>query len=345
MTNLSTGIIGCGVYIPRLRIKREEYQKAWGFFALCWLEEKAVTDFDEDAITMGVEAASNVIGNSRLDASQIDAVYFASTSQPYVEKQSSSTISAALGCRSDTTTLDITGSTRSGTSALLSCLDFVSSGRGRVGLVIAADCPLGDPTETLEHQLGSAAAAIIVGREGTRALIDGSFSVSSETIGERFRRDGESFVTTVDVGRYHENASDEAIMTCANGLLKKLGRTPRDFDWFTLQGLDDGRARDLSKKLGFEESKVTPTLISSKLGDAGTASSLISLSKVLESASPKQHVLLCSYGAGAGVDALSIVVDAEMKPNPGIGYSDYLSKKEYVDYSTYMKLRGFLGRG
>ena len=71
---MPVGIVGCGVYIPRLRIKREEYQKAWGYFAPRWLEEKAVVDFDEDPVTMAVEAASNVLRNTGYVASLIDAL-------------------------------------------------------------------------------------------------------------------------------------------------------------------------------------------------------------------------------------------------------------------------------
>lgn len=113
-----TGIVGCGVYIPRLRIKREEYQKAWAYFAPRWLEEKSVVGFDEDAITMGVEAAANAFRNTKLDVSHVDAAYFASTSPPYSEKQNASTLAAALGCRSDTAALDMTSSAKCGLSAL-----------------------------------------------------------------------------------------------------------------------------------------------------------------------------------------------------------------------------------
>jgi len=104
---LTVGIVGCGVYVPTQRIKREEYQKAWGYFAPRWLEEKTVADFDEDPITMAVEAAANALRSTSYAASLIDALYFASTSPPYAEKQNAVTVATALGCRNDTAALDI----------------------------------------------------------------------------------------------------------------------------------------------------------------------------------------------------------------------------------------------
>jgi hydroxymethylglutaryl-CoA synthase len=341
---MQAGIIGCGVYLPRLRIRRDEYQKAWGYFAPRWLEEKTVTDFDEDPITMGVEAASNALRNTKLDASHIDALYFATTSPPYAEKQNGSTVATALGCRSDTATMDLASSTKCGLAALLSGLDYVGSGRGKVSLIVASDAPAADPTGPLDHQLGAGAAAVIVGRDLVNGVVEGSFSVTSESLGERFRRNGDLFLTVMDLGRFHETSSEDTIQTCVKGLMQQLGRSAKDYGFFVLQGVDPGRALELGKKLGFEDSKITPGAFTGKVGDAGAASPLLALSKVLESSTFKQRVLLCSYGPGAGADALSVVADGEMKPAAGLGFDDHLARKEYVDYSTYLKLRRFLGR-
>ncbi len=338
------GIVSCGLYIPRLRIKREEYVKAWGYFSPRGIEEKAVADFDEDPITMGVEAASNALKSAKLDASEIDAVYFASTSPPYVEKGSASTLATALACKNETFTVDVTSTVKAGASALLACLDYVASRRGRTGLVIAADCPHGDPTSPLEHQFGAAATAMIVTCDSTGAVFEGSFSIMSESIGERFRRNGQSSVTRVDVGPYHDTVADQVIMSCIKGMMSKLNRSPKDYDWLVLQGTDDAKALELSKKLGFEDSKTEQGMISAKIGDTGAASSLLALSRVFVSALSKQHVILCSYGPGSGADGASFVIEGEMKSAAGVGYDDYLAKKEYIDYTTYLKLRRILGR-
>ena len=341
---LSTGIVGCGVYIPRLRIKREEYHKAWGYFSPRWIEEKSVADFDEDTITMGVEAASNAFRNTKLNASHIDCVYFASTTPPYAEKQNASTLATALGCGTDIATLDVTSSINCGISALLSGLDFASSYRGKTALIVASDAPLGDPSGPLDHQLGAGAAATIVGRDLINGIIEGAFSVTNESLGERFRRGGQSFVTTTELGRYQEASSDGVIVSCVKGLMQRVGRSPKDYDFLALQGIDPAKALDLSKRLGFEEGKASLSDVSRNIGDTGAAGPLLILSRLLGSSSFKQRILVCSYGPGAGADALSIIVDGEMKPTAGIAFDDYLSRKDYIDYSAYLKIRRFLGR-
>jgi hydroxymethylglutaryl-CoA synthase len=341
---LPTGIIGCGVYIPRLRIKREEYQKAWGYFSPRWVEEKSVADFDEDAITMGVEAASNAFRNTKLNASHVDAVYFASTTPPYAEKQNASTLAAALGCESETATLDVTSSINCGLSALLGGLDFASSDRGKTALIVGSDAPRADPTGSLDHQLGAGAAATIVGRDLINGIIEGAFSVTSESLGERYRRGGESFVATTELGRYQEASSDGIITSCVRGLMQRIDRTSKDYDFLALQGIDPARALDLAKRLGFEDAKASLGDVSRNIGDTGAAAPLLTLSRFLSLSSFKQRMLICSYGPGAGADALSIIVDGEMKPVAGIAFDDYLSRKEYIDYYAYLKIRRFLGK-
>lgn len=339
---MPAGIVGCGVYIPKLRIKREEYQKAWGYFAPRWLEEKSVVDFDEDTVTMAVEAASNALRNTGYDASLIDALYFASTTPPYAEKQNATTVATALGCRTDTAAMDVSSSTRCGLSALLSGLDYVDSLRGKTSLVVASDSPSGDPSEPFDHQLGAGAAAIVLGRAIANAVIEGSASLTSESLGERFRRDGHQFITTLDLGRYHDAASEGVILSCVRELMRKLGRSPKDYDFFALSGVDPSRGVEFAKKLAFDETKMMPCSVFGKLGDVGAASSLILLSKLLESSSFKQRALLCSYGPGSGADALSLVVDGEMKAAPGLSLDEYMTRKSYIDYSAYLRVRRFL---
>ena len=270
-------------------------------------------------------------------------MYFASTTPPYSEKQNASTLAAALGCGSDTATLDVTSSINCGLSALLSGLDFASSNRGKTALIVASDAPLADPSGPLDHQLGAGAAATIIGRDLINGTIEGAFSVTSESLGERFRRGGESFVATTDLGRYQEVTSDGVIVSCVKGLMQRVGRTPKDYDFLALQGIDPAKALDLAKRLGFDD-KASLGDASRYIGDTGGAAPLLTLSRLLGSSSFKQRILVCVYGPGAGADALSIMVDGEMKSIAGIGFDDYLSRKSYIDYSTYLKIRRFLGR-
>ena len=59
--------------------------------------ERAVANYDEDSITMAVGAAIDCLNG--LDRNMVDGLYFASTTAPYLEKQSASIVAAALDLR------------------------------------------------------------------------------------------------------------------------------------------------------------------------------------------------------------------------------------------------------
>jgi hydroxymethylglutaryl-CoA synthase len=86
------------------------------------------------------------------------------------------------------------------------------------------------------------------------------------------------------------------------------------------------------------------TIIANSLGDVGAASVLLGLSMALEKAKSGERIMLLSHGPGSGSDAISLIV------NDGIReisqrkrkLSDYLNNREYIDYVTYLKLRGMI---
>ena len=79
---MTVGISGYGVYIPRLRIKREEYSKAWGSFAAAGVSEKAVLGFDEDALTAASKVARRALESVPMPADKVTRFALASTSAP-----------------------------------------------------------------------------------------------------------------------------------------------------------------------------------------------------------------------------------------------------------------------
>ncbi|MBW1907809.1 MAG: hypothetical protein JRJ24_21510 [Deltaproteobacteria bacterium] len=85
---------------------------AWGVPAAPG--ERAVANADEDSVTMAVAAGSDCLAG--IDPSSIDALYFATTTAPYDEKQCAGVIAAALDLRTDINTADFTGSLRAATT-------------------------------------------------------------------------------------------------------------------------------------------------------------------------------------------------------------------------------------
>ncbi len=107
------GITSYGAYIPIYRLKRDEIARAWGGGARGG--EKAAANWDEDSLTMGVEAAINCL--NAIDRELIDGLYSASTTPPYREKQSASILAAGAGLGKELIMADFTDSIRAGASA------------------------------------------------------------------------------------------------------------------------------------------------------------------------------------------------------------------------------------
>ena len=97
------GIVSYGAYIPWHRMERQKCVAAWGGFGIPG--EKAVGYFDEDSVTMAVEAARDCLGDA--DSRAIDGLYFATTTSPYKEKQCAAIMALALNLRRDVRTIDV----------------------------------------------------------------------------------------------------------------------------------------------------------------------------------------------------------------------------------------------
>ena len=151
------GIVSYSAYIPLWRLNL-------GLIHGGLTAEKAVGGFDEDSVTMAVAAGRNCLLETGPEA--VDALFFASTTCPYVERSNAVTVAGALDTPSDIAVFDMTNSVRSGASSLKLAMDMVNSGSARNVLVTASDTRLGKPGSGLERTLGEGAAAFLVGGSG-----------------------------------------------------------------------------------------------------------------------------------------------------------------------------------
>src|SRR5438034_272461 len=170
------GITRIGTYFPRRRLDRALIAKAWGTRVPAGT--RTVAGLDEDALTMATDALLACLGDA--DPAAFDALYFASTSSPYLEKQVASMIATAADLRRDIVVADLAGSVRAGLAALRAALDGVRAASLRTALVAAADARLGEPESELEPLLGDGAASVAVGSEGVVAELVSAASVAEE---------------------------------------------------------------------------------------------------------------------------------------------------------------------
>ena len=109
------GITAFGGYVPRLRLARKAIVAAhvWADPGLKGKArgERSMCNWDEDAVTMGVEAARNCLAST---TAVPDAVLFASTSAPFADRQNAGVISTALSLGEDLASIDVGASQRAG---------------------------------------------------------------------------------------------------------------------------------------------------------------------------------------------------------------------------------------
>ena len=111
------GIVGYGTYVPYYRLQRSAITAALG--AGSGHGSRSVASYDEDATSMSVEAARNLIRSFPAgQAPTPGALYFASATPPYLDKTNANAIHAALDLPIARVRRDMVGSVRSTTGAL-----------------------------------------------------------------------------------------------------------------------------------------------------------------------------------------------------------------------------------
>ncbi len=335
---MTLGISGYGVAIPRLRIKREDYAKAWGTFSAAGVNEKAVAGFDEDMLTLATKVSQRALESVPLTPDRITRFAFASTTPPYTEKLLSGTILAGLGAPSETYATDHISSTRAGTEALLAGFEHLAGNPGGHALVAAADAPQASMWDSIEHGMGAGAAAYVLSGFALLAELEGAASSVSEHFGERFRPREELQTRDLNVKKFSESSFVTNTTKAASALMKKLGRKPEDYVHVVIQQPDARAPASVAAKLGFQEAQLAAGLVSVNLGDLGAASTPMGLAAALEASKPGDRILVISYGSGAGSDALSFKVLSDRKPPFTV--SKEAARKEYIDYVQYLKLKG-----
>lgn len=333
------GIVSCGVYIPYLRLKREDIGKAWDAGSAGG--EKAVSNYDEDVITMAVAAGSDCIKGIERD--KIDGLFLATTSSPYKEKQASSVVAAALDLGRQILTADFANTLRAGTIALRLAMDAIKAGTARNILVIAADCRLGSPGSDFEQSFGDGAAAILVGETGLAATIEGSYTHYDE-ITDLWRTDSDKFVNSWEDRFVLSEGYTSNVEEAVSSLLKDHNLTPKDFAKAAIYAPDRRSHLGIIRSLKFDPQTQTQDPLLDTIGNTGNASALLTLVASLEEAKSGDKILLAGYGNGA--DAFIIQATDEIrKISNGRGVKDCLAVKQMIPhYGKYLRIRQLIGQ-
>ena len=330
------GITSCGAWVPVYRMSRELFQKMWGGPRL--LGEKAVANFDEDSITMGVQAAINCISGK--NRNEIDAVSFASTTSPYKEKMGSSMIAASIDLKREIFTSDFAHTIRSGTIALNGAIQAAQSGSVKSVLVVASDCRLAQPQSQNERIFGDGAVAVTVGTHGVIAEILDHYSIADDFT-DLWRLDKDDFPRSWEERFTLSHGYMAGMRTCISELLKKAKLELKHLAKAMVYAPDPRSHSALVKSIGFTADQVADPIFLN-VGNTGTAFALMMFVAVLEDSKPGDIILLGNYGYGA--DAFLFRVTEEIKQlKPTQGTKRLLKRKiSLSSYERFLSLRNLI---
>ncbi len=339
--NQNVGIVGYGVYIPRYRIKTSEIARVWGRDTKAVpVQEKSVPGPDEDAITIGIEAARNALRRGRVSPADIAAVWAGSESHPYAVKPSSTVIAEAIDATPHVDAADLEFACKAGTEAMQACFALVASGMGKYGLALGIDTAQGRPADALEYTAAAGGAAFIIGKKKeSLAYLEASHSYVSDTP-DFFRREHTKY--PVHGSRFTGAPAYFAhVVQCASELMEALQYTADDYDFAVFHQPNAKFPMTAAKMLKFPIEKVSAGLVVPYVGNTYSGSSLLGLAAILDVARAGDRILCASYGSGAGSDAFSFVVTDEIEERRDLAprVDVYIQRKKEIDYAVYSRFR------
>ncbi|MBI3326340.1 MAG: hydroxymethylglutaryl-CoA synthase family protein [Nitrospinae bacterium] len=323
------GIVSYGAHVPLFRLGK-------GTVGWDAPTERAIANYDEDSVTMGVAALRDALIG--LDPHTLDALYFASTTQPYAEKQSATTLTWGANLRTDIFTVDCADSLRAGTNAIKLAMDAVKAGSAKRVAVVASDARLAQPRSGFERAFGDGAAALVIGEEKVIATLEGHLSLSHEIM-DTWRAADEEMVRSWEDRFRLEKGFLEALRESVAKALQKFGTTTNDYAKVIFSAPDGRAHREAVRALGLNASQVQDVLFN-VLGNTGTAFPLMQLVAALEEAKPGDRLLLASYGDGCDVLSLHVTADVTSLPARRGMKGHLAAKKILPNYEQYLRWRG-----
>ena len=327
------GILSYGAYLPRLRLQRKSIAAANTWFApgLRGLAkgERAIANWDEDSITMSVEAARDCLAGR--DRSAIGQLMLASTTHPYDDRQNTGIAANALNLASSLAVLDVTGSQRAGTSALATAL---AAANGSEILVTAGEHRRTKAASPQEMNYGDGAAAILVGKGKPIARL---LAAHSETVDfvDHFRGADAEHDYAWEERWIRDEGYMKIVPRAVEAVLKAAGVKADSITHFCMPCTLSRVGPAVAKRAGIAEGAVRDTL-AAVCGDTGAAHPLLMLVHALQEAKPGDRILVASFGQGS--DAILFeVADAIAQLPARRGVKGSLARrKEEQNYAKFL---------
>ena len=330
---MEIGILSYGAYLPRRRLQRKAIAAANNWFApgLRGLAkgERALANWDEDTVTMAVEAARDCMAG--LPAAGLEQLILASTTHPYDDRQNAAIVANALHLGSALRVLDVTGSQRAGTSALISAL--AAGGRS---LVAAGEHRQAKAASPQEMHYGDGAAALLIGPGKPIARLVGSHSETVDFV-HQFRSAERAHDYAWEERWIRDEGYMKIVPATLAALFKATGVAPAKVTHFCMPCTLSRVLPGIAKRAGIAETAVRDNL-AAVCGDTGAAHPLVLLAHALQEAKAGDVILVASFGQGC--DALLFEVTGEIAALPArSGVKGALARRK--EESNYLRFLAF----
>jgi hydroxymethylglutaryl-CoA synthase len=321
---MPAGIEAIGQYIPPGRLNVSELRHHWPSVAAPGgVRSVSVAGFDEDIITMGVEAAEVVFASVVVDRESIGLLVVATCSSPYGEHSAAAEIARALGLPATTQFIDLAGSTLSGVAALQLAAQAVDIKGATRALVIASERRRGAPGTVVEA-LGAGAIALLVTRDAPASIADhASFRHGVPT---RWRSADSQVLRNYDDARYELVGQVEPAVAAVLGALSNVTS-------LAVGPLDVRSRAAICKTVKLERS--VETFDFSVTGDLGCAGPLFDLAGLL-STQRGESVACVAVEPGSGATGLRLEIRGD------VPVADFRREPTLIDYVEFLQRFGAL---
>ncbi len=325
------GILSWGTHLPYRRLDRSTIAAVAGTGG--GKGTRSVASFDEDATTMGVEAARSAVERSTVAP---ESLWFSTVAVPYLDKTNATTIHAALRLGSHVAAFDANGSVKSAVGALHAALSMDAP-----ALVVSSDLRSGLPGSTDESAGGDGAAALLVGSSSQGVLLAEYIArgTATEEFLDRWRTPGDNRSKLWEE-RFGETRYAALAPTAWAAALAQAGLQASDIDHLVVAGTHDRANTSIARSLGARTEAVVDSLATT-VGNTGAAHPALLLASALESATPSQVIALVVLADGVEV-MIFRTTDALASYEPRRTVAAQVNSVGSITYGRFLAWRGML---
>ncbi len=324
------GILGYGAYVPYYRLTRQAIGAGRG--------ERAVASYDEDSVSMAVEAGREASPSNEDKNHSVDTLIFATTSPPYAEKLNTAAIAVALDLPASIRSMELGGNTRMGLAGLLLGTDLGSA--GKTTMICAGDVVVGGPGGARERDSGDGAVAFVTGPDDQAiAVVLGQASTTTEVL-DVWRLPGDQFARQWEE-RFGIEVLGPVSLDTAQRALTDAGVAPDQLSAVILDATNKRDVAGIPRALDLKAEQMVD-MLADNTGRCGAAHAGLVLANSLDTAQPGDKILVLSTADGCDAVVLE-VTDKINNGRPKRSVQHWLaSSNNELAYNTYLKWRGVL---